>query len=148
MYYIKDKNDKIVLFDEDRTKLQQTLLFMPQYLDCEIYQTLDGDTIVDYKLVTEDKATEIEKKKEEDRVNRLTMTANDLIKAVKTLGVTDEEIENFLNTHLAIKHELQFCQNVYCGIVKQFLPVEISEGVMLTDELAEHLFKAKNGEES
>ena len=147
MFYIKDENDKIVLFDEDRQRLENTIAFMPQYKDCEILQTLDGDTIVDFELITDEEAAERAKAKEQDRVNRLTMTPLDLIKAVKTLGVSDEQVEAFLNSNLAIKHELQFCQNVYCGIVKQFLPVEISEGVMLTEELVEHLFKVKNGEE-
>ena len=148
MFYIKDENDKIVLSDENRQRLENTIAIMPQYKDCEILQTLDGDTIVDFELITEQEAEERTKAKEQDRVNRLTMTPLDLIKAVKTLGISDEDVETFLNNNLAIKHELQFCQNVYCGIVKQFLPVEISEGVMLTEELVEHLFKVKNREES
>lgn len=147
MFYIKDENDKIVLFDEDRQRLENTLAFMPQYKDCKILQTLEGNTIVDFELITDEEAAERAKAKEQDRINRLTMTPLDLIKAVKTLGISDEQVEAFLNNNLAIKHELQFCQNVYCGIVKQFLPVEISEGVMLTEELVEHLFKVKNGEE-
>lgn len=147
MFYIKDENDKIVLFDEDRQRLKNTIVFMPQYKDCEIFQTLEGDTIVDFELITDEEAAERAKAKEQDRINRLTMTPLDLIKAVKTLGISDEQVEAFLNSNLAIKHELQFCQNVYCGIVKQFLPVEISEGIMLTEELVERLFKVKNGEE-
>lgn len=148
MFYIKDENDKIALFDNNKQKLENTIAIMPQYKDCEILQTLDGDTIVDFELITNEEAEEKAKAKEQDRINRLTMTPLDLIKAVKTLGVSDEDVEAFLNSNLAIKHELQFCQNVYCGIVKQFLPVEISEGIMLTEELVEHLFKVKNGEES
>ena len=148
MFYIKDENDKIALFDNNKQKLENTIAIMPQYKDCEILQTLDSDTIVDFELITDEEAEERAKAKEQDRINRLTMTPLDLIKAVKTLGVSDEDVEAFLNSNLAIKHELQFCQNVYCGIVKQFLPVKISEGVMLTEELVEHLFKVKNGEEA
>ena len=148
MFYIKDENDKIALFDNNRQKLENTIAIMPQYKDCEILQTLDSDTIVDFELITDEEAEERAKAKEQDTINRLTMTPLDLIKAVKTLGVSDEDVEAFLNSNLAIKHELQFCQNVYCGIVKQFLPVKISEGVMLTEELVEHLFKVKNGEEA
>lgn len=37
-YYI-EQNNKIVLFDKDRTKLQKTLSFMPQYKDLEIKET-------------------------------------------------------------------------------------------------------------
>lgn len=146
MFYIKD-NDKIVLFDEDKQRLENTLRFMPQYKDYEIFQTLDGDTVLDFELMTEEKAEEIAKAKEQDRVNRLTMTPLDLIKAIKSLGVTDQEVEDYLNANLAVKHELTYCQNVYCGIVKQFLPIEVKEGVTITEELVEHLFKVKNGEE-
>ncbi|MBR3632127.1 MAG: hypothetical protein IKN49_03575 [Elusimicrobiaceae bacterium] len=37
-YYIEHEN-KIVLFDTDKSKLQQTLLFMPQYQGKEIKET-------------------------------------------------------------------------------------------------------------
>ena len=38
MYYVED-NDKIVLFDEDKHKLQDTIAFMPQYKDLNINET-------------------------------------------------------------------------------------------------------------
>lgn len=38
MFYI-EKDDKIVLFDEDKNKLQKTISFMPQYKDLEIKET-------------------------------------------------------------------------------------------------------------
>ena len=38
MYYVED-NNKIVLFDEDKHKLQDTLAFMPQYKDLNINET-------------------------------------------------------------------------------------------------------------
>ena len=38
MFYV-EKDNKIVLFDEDRNKLQTTLSFMPQYKDLEIKET-------------------------------------------------------------------------------------------------------------
>lgn len=37
-YYI-EQNNKIVLFDENRTKLQKTISFMPQYAGLEIKET-------------------------------------------------------------------------------------------------------------
>lgn len=39
MFYVADENDQIVLFDEDKEKIQNTLLFMPQYADLEIKET-------------------------------------------------------------------------------------------------------------
>lgn len=38
MFYIEQDN-KIVLFDEDRNKLEKTISFMPQYKDFEIKET-------------------------------------------------------------------------------------------------------------
>ena len=38
MYYV-EKDNRIVLFDEDRSKLETTLSFMPQYKDLEIKET-------------------------------------------------------------------------------------------------------------
>lgn len=38
MFYI-EKDNKIVLFDKDRNKLETTLSFMPQYKDLEIKET-------------------------------------------------------------------------------------------------------------
>lgn len=88
--------------------------------------------------------TEEEKERQEqDRVDRLTMTALDLITAVKLFGVTDKQVEDFLNANLDIKHQLQFCQNVYCGVVKSFCPITIGE-VEITAEVVEQLFKNKN----
>lgn len=148
MIFANVRNNKIIDFNcqylnEDITRVETTKEMQLAYEEDTskvIYQ--DGEIILNPNYKQE------QEQKEKDRVNRLTMTPLDLIKAVKTLGISDEQVEAFLNNNLAIKHELQFCQNVYCGIVKQFLPVEISEGVMLTEELVEHLFKVKNGEES
>ena len=39
MFYVEDENDQIVLFNKDKEKIQNTLLFMPQYADLEIKET-------------------------------------------------------------------------------------------------------------
>lgn len=39
MFYVEDENAQIVLFDEDKEKIKNTLLFMPQYADLEIKET-------------------------------------------------------------------------------------------------------------
>ena len=76
------------------------------------------------------------------RINMLTMTSLDFINLVKSLGVTDEEIEEFLNTHIDLKHQLQFCQNVYCGVAKSFTPVTVGEAT-ITSEMVEQAFIRK-----
>ena len=75
---------------------------------------------------------EIQKLKEE-ALNRLKMTPLDLITAIKSTGLTDEQVANFLNNNLSIKHQLLFCRDVYCGVVRQMCPIKITEEVSLTD---------------
>ena len=78
------------------------------------------------------------------RVNNLTMTPLDFIKVLQSLGLTLEEINEFLDNNVEIKTQLLYCNNVYCGVVKQFLPITISD-IEITSEMVEQAFKAKNG---
>lgn len=82
---------------------------------------------------------------EQDRVNNLTMTPLDFIKVLEQLGLTLTEINEFLDTHIEIKTQLTYCNLVYCGVAKSFLPQTIGE-VTITPEMAEQAFKLKNGE--
>ena len=55
MFYIED-NNKILLFDEDKQKLQDTIAFMPQYEGLEIKEVPEGYVVYDFKLMpVEDK---------------------------------------------------------------------------------------------
>ena len=60
MFYIKD-NNKIVLFDEDKQKLQDTIAFMPQYQGLEIKEVEEGYVICDFELMS------VEAKEEKQR---------------------------------------------------------------------------------
>lgn len=86
-----------------------------------------------------------EEAKETARINNLTMTALDFIKVLKSFGLTASEIHAYLDTNLDLKDELTFCQNVYCGVVRALLPLEVA-GHEITDEMVVAAFKAKNGE--
>ena len=50
MFYIED-NNKIVLVDEDKQKLQDTISFMPQYEGLEIKEVEEGYVIYDFELM-------------------------------------------------------------------------------------------------
>ena len=90
--------------------------------------------------------TQAEKEQQkQERVNNLTMTPLDFIKVLQSFGLTLQKINEFLESNLDIKMQLTYCSNVYCGVVKSFLPMTIDE-ITITPEMAELAFKAKNGE--
>ena len=87
---------------------------------------------------------EIKRQKEQAYIDSLTMTALDFITFLKSAGITDAQIEAYLNANLAVKHQLQFCQNVYCGVAKALMPITVGE-LTITAEMVETAFKAKYG---
>lgn len=90
--------------------------------------------------------TQAEKEQQEQElINNLTMTPLDFIKVLQSFGLTLQKINEFLESNLEIKMQLTYCSNVYCGVVKSFLPMTIDE-ITITPEMAELAFKAKNGE--
>ena len=143
MFYIQ-QNEKIVLFDEDKQKLQNTIALMPQYEGLEIKEVPEDYTIVDFKLVSLQEEQEIERQKEQDRINHLTCTALDLITFIKSLGLTDEQVLAYLQANPSVQLQLTLCQNVFCGVVRQLCPLKISDTVTLTDEMVVSFFKKKH----
>ena len=57
MFYIENEN-KIVLFDEDKQKLKDTIAFMPQYEGLEIKEVQKGYVVYDFKLMTVEEMNE------------------------------------------------------------------------------------------
>ena len=53
MFYIQ-QDEKIILFDEDLQKLQNTLLFMPEYSNVEILETDRNIIMLNEEFVFED----------------------------------------------------------------------------------------------
>ena len=82
--------------------------------------------------------------KEQERINNLTMTPLDFIGVLQSLGLTLEQINAFLESNLNIKMQLTYCNSVYCGVVKSFLPITV-DGVTVTPEMVESAFITKNG---
>lgn len=76
-------------------------------------------------------------------INNLTMTPLDFIGVMVNLGLTLEQINEFLENNLEIKTQLTYCNSVYCGVVKQFLPITI-EGIEITADMIETAFMYKN----
>ena len=78
-YYI-EKDNKIVLFDTDKNKIQTTLKFMPQYEGLEIKETQrpivlsDDNTIFLFADTQQYQQEQIQK--EQERINNLTLSHN------------------------------------------------------------------------
>lgn len=87
---------------------------------------------------------EEQRQKEQERINNLTMTPLDFIGVLQSLGLSLEQINEFLESNLNIKMQLTYCNSVYCGVVKSFLPITI-EGITITPGMVESAFIAKNG---
>ena len=81
MFYIED-NNKIVLFDEDKQKLKDTILFMPQYQGLEIKEVQEGYVIYDFELMTVEEKEAKQAQKERKRLDNLSMTRGDVFEAL------------------------------------------------------------------
>ena len=143
MFYIQQDN-KIVLFDEDKQKLQNTIAFMPQYKGLEIKEVQKGYVIYDFEVMTVEEMEAKQAQKEQERLNHLTCTALDIVTLIKALGLTDTEILQYLQTNPSVQLQLTLCQNVYCGVVRQLCPLRISDTVTLTDDMVVSFFKKKH----
>ena len=143
MFYIED-NNKILLFDDDKQRLQNTIAFMPQYQGLEIKEVEEGYVIYDSELMTVEEKEAKETQKEQERLNHLTCTALDVATLIKTLGMTDAEILQFLNANPSIQLQLTLCKDVYCGVVRRLCPIKLSEKLTLTDEMVVAFFKKKH----
>ena len=143
MYYIQ-QDDNIVLFDIDRQRLEGTLKFTPQYKGLEIQETEEGYTIVDFQLITIEKAEQEAQEKERERVMKLHMTPLDFLKALIKIGITYETVKQIMEANPEVEMEMKFCQNVYRGhpMIEQF-----AQQFGVSDETLDYIFKKANGEE-
>ena len=106
-----------------------------------LIEILEDETMQASKMV---KTPEELAQEEQNRINHLTCTALDIVTLIKTLGLTDTEILQFLNDNPSIQLQLTLCKDVYCGVVRQLCPLKISDTVTLTDEMVVSFFKKKH----
>ena len=91
-YYI-EKDNKIILFDEDKQKLKDTIAFMPQYEGLEIKEVEEGYVIYDFELMTVEEMEAKETQKERERLDKLSMTRGDVFEAlILARGLTKPQI--------------------------------------------------------
>ena len=91
-YYI-EKDNKILLFDEDKQKLQDTIAFMPQYQSLEIKEVEEGYIISDFELMSVEEKEAKDAQKERERLDGLNMTRGDVFEAlILAKGLTKPQI--------------------------------------------------------
>ena len=81
MFYIQ-QDEKILLVDDDKQRLQNTIAFMPQYKGLEIKEVEEGYVIYDFELMTVEEMEEKKAKKERERLDMLSMTRGDVFEAL------------------------------------------------------------------
>ena len=92
MFYMQQDN-KIVLFDENKQKLQDTIAFMPQYQGLEIKEVEEGYVIYNFELMTVEEMEAKEAQKERERLDKLSMTRGDVFEAlILARGLTKPQI--------------------------------------------------------
>lgn len=138
-YTEKQRLDFIVEYNHNQgLKIEETSKALYALEPNEIM--VDGEPIIDpdYEAKFE--------QAEQDRINNLTMTALDFINVLKQTGLTAQEIKDYLDANIELDQQLKYCQNVYCGVVRQLLPLIVGE-ITITDEMIIKAFRVKNGEE-
>lgn len=69
MFYIQ-QDEKIVLFDENLERLQNTIAIIPQYEGLEIKEVQEGYVIYDFELMTVEEKEEKQAQEREEQFNK------------------------------------------------------------------------------
>lgn len=131
-----ERADFIVLHNhQNNRKIEET--------ETALFALEDNEVMVDGEPQINPDYEEKQRQAEEERVNNLTMTALDFLKVLYSIGLTREQVHNYLDEHPDLDEQLKYCQNVWCGVVKQLCPIVIGE-TEITVQMVEQAFKVKN----
>ena len=99
MFYIQQDN-KIVLFDEDKQKLQDTITFMPQYQGLEIKEVEEGYVIYNFELMTVEEMEAKQAQQERERLDMLFLTGADVERGIyQAKGMDFDDIIEFVTAN-------------------------------------------------
>lgn len=139
-YAVKINENFFTMFPEDDISEGFMEISEDIYNNSNMYIWQDGELVVNPNYEAEQAA------KEEERVNKLTMTALDFIVVLQSFGLTLEQINAYLEANLSVKMQLTYCQNVYCGVAKSLMPITVGD-ITITADMVEIAFRIKNGEQ-
>lgn len=112
MFYIEQDN-QIVLFDEDKQKLQNTILFMPQYAGLEIKETTRP--IEDFQFADTEEYKEEQAQKERNRLDLLSLTKREVFLGLyQAKGITPEQIKAQISDPAALI-EFEYANDYFRG---------------------------------
>ena len=113
-YYI-EKDNKIILFDEDKQKLQNTIAFMPQYEGLEIKEVQEGYVIYDFELMTVEEKEAKEAQQERERIAKLKLTKREVFLGLyQAKQVTPDMIKAQITDPQALI-EFEYANDYYRG---------------------------------
>lgn len=100
----------------------------------EVYDNIEKYIYVDNKLILNPNYDKELEEKEAQRIAHLTMTALDFVTFLRKSGLTLEQINAYLENNLEVKMQLTYCQNVYCGVACELMPISLGD-VTITREM-------------
>ena len=113
MYYVEEDNN-IVLFDEDKEKLQNTLSFMPQYRGLEILET--DRPIINFEFADTEEYKQEQAQKERQRLDMLNLTKADVLLVLyQDKGITPDDIKTMLKDNTPALIKFDYASSYYRG---------------------------------
>ena len=113
-YYLEDR-ENIVLADDDRKRLENTFVFMPQYSELEIKETDREIVRFDGEFYFSDNPEFINKKreKEAEKISSLSLTKREVFLAIfQDKGITPEQIRAMITQEKALI-EFDYAEKYY-----------------------------------
>lgn len=146
--FIAKNNNLILTQANTKEELLQKIKYVQYDTIVEIEEALH---LVNGKYVTAEEQARLEK----ERIQGLSMTPLDFIKALEQLaGITYTQIKKLCDDYPEIDRELRFCQNVYRNnpMLSQEVLAKLPKEFHLTDEQIDDIFlyvdNLKNNNES
>ena len=166
MFYL-EKNNRIVLFDENRQKIEDTKTFIPEYRELEILETDKNIVTFDGEFYFADDEEYIEKKEqaERERIQELSMTRSDFFDGmIMAFGLDSKElriiVENVLNTINITPVQIRVALNNYDNALNFYrkhtlfellsgikIPVTEEKSLFITSKQWDRFFETKDWHE-
>ena len=141
MFYV-EKDNKIVLYDTEKQKLQNTIAFIPEYSGLEIKQT--DRPIIDFQFADTEEYKEAQAAKETVRIGNLTLTKRVFALALQELGITYTQLKALIATNEQAQLEWDLCVELErSNPLLDLMAAQMS----ITPEQLDYIFQKGNGED-